>query len=101
MNAIHTIIKIKRTGWFAGSSGDTTLNSNQNILRISRRCLRYVGDKLDTYLFGAGASKRYGLPPTNQKMPLANEFFTIFNHLKIWGMKGTPLTFKLDDKGCC
>ncbi len=40
---------------------------------------------MDTYLFGAGASKSYGVSPTNQKMPLANEFFTIFNNLKICG----------------
>jgi len=58
---------------------------------------------LDTYLFGAGASKSYSESPTKQKMPLANEFFKIFNKLKIsenpWVLIGKTVNYVRENYG--
>ncbi|WP_443738884.1 hypothetical protein [Treponema sp.] len=52
---------------------------------------------MDCYIFGAGASKSYSASPTNQKMPVAKDFFSTFNKLKItsnpWVLIGKTLNY--------
>jgi hypothetical protein len=58
---------------------------------------------MNCYIFGAGASKCYSDSPTGQKMPLAAEFFKIFNKLKIssnpWVLVGSVINYVRDNYG--
>lgn len=57
---------------------------------------------MNIYLLGAGASKSYEISGTNQKMPLANDFFRTYNDLSIsesgWVLVGGLINF-LEGKG--
>jgi hypothetical protein len=58
---------------------------------------------MDCFIFGAGASKSYTDSPTGQKMPLAKEFFKVFNSLDIsqkpWVLVGYIVNYVRDNYG--
>ena len=58
---------------------------------------------MNCYIFGAGASKCYSDSPSGQKMPLAIEFFHVFNKLKIsespWVLVGNIINYVRDNYG--
>lgn len=51
----------------------------------------------NVFLLGAGASKSYNSSPTGQKMPIANDFFSIYSKLPIysdpWALKNKLLDY--------
>lgn len=57
---------------------------------------------MNIYLLGAGASKSYEISGTNQKMPLANDFFRTFNNLSIsesgWVLVGDIINYLIKKK---
>ena len=58
---------------------------------------------MNCYIFGAGASKCYDQSPTSQKMPLAKEFFKVFNCLEIsanpWVLVGNVINYVENEYG--
>lgn len=54
-------------------------------------------------LLGAGASKSYDQSPTGQRMPIARDFFDIFDKLDLstnpWVLIGSIIVFLEDDLG--
>lgn len=57
---------------------------------------------MNVYLLGAGASKSYEISKTNEKLPLANDFFKTFNNLDIssngWVLVGNILNYVRDER---
>lgn len=58
---------------------------------------------MNVYLLGAGASKSFEKSKSNQKLPLANDFFKIFNQLDIsnntWVLVGAILNYVKETRG--
>ena len=52
---------------------------------------------MNAYLLGAGASKSYEASKTNERLPLANDFFNTFNKLDIssngWVLVGDIINY--------